>query len=230
MLVKLLKDELNIELTDKQIIQFEKYTNFLTEENKKYNLTRIENTESIYIKHYLDSLLIVKTLDFNNIKSLVDLGSGAGFPAIPLKIIYPHIKMYLVESITKKANFLGELINILELEDINILNERAETLSNYKNKFDCVTARAFSNLQVLLELSIPLLKVNGHLIAMKALNYQNELTNAANALKILKAQVEKIDKMELPNNLGVRNQIVIRKLNNVSGYPRAYSLIKKKPL
>lgn len=230
MLVKLLKDELNIELSEKQIIQFEKYTDFLTQENKKYNLTRIENEESIYIKHYLDSLLIIKALDFNKIKVMADLGSGAGFPAIPLKIIYPHLKIYLVESVTKKTNFLKELINILELEDIFVLNERAETLSKYKNKFDCITARAFSNMQVLLELSIPLLKIDGHLIAMKALNYENELTNAANALKILKAQVENVYKMELPNNLGVRNQVVIKKTNNVSGYPRAYSIIKKKPL
>jgi|SRR5690554_3830919 len=231
MIAQIIKENLGVELTTYQEQLFVKYANYLIEENKKYNLTSITDINEIYIKHFLDSLLIINSVDFDNIKTMCDIGTGAGFPGVPIKILYPHLKLTLVDSVKKKTVFLTNLVELLNLDDVVIINDRIENLNNkYNNYFELVTARAFSSLVVLLELGIPLLKVDGIMISMKASNYLNDVEEASGALKILKSQIVKVDQMKLPNNYGLRNQIVIRKKQIVKGYPRSFNLIKNKPL
>lgn len=231
MIAELIKDNLGVELTKQQVRQFNLYANYLIEENKKYNLTSITNMEDVYIKHFLDSLLIINSIDFNKVDKMCDIGTGAGFPGIPIKILYPHINLTLVDSVKKKTTFLTNLTNLLKMDKVVIINDRIENLSNkYNNYFDLVTARAFSNLVMLLEMGIPLLKVDGYMLSMKASNYQEDLAQSEKALQILKSKVVKIDKKELPNNVGTRNQIVIKKEKSVKGFPRSFKMIKNNPL
>lgn len=157
------------ELTDEKIILLEKYMNFTLEENKKFNLTALDNKDDFIIKNVIDSLLAVKIIDFDlTNKRVVDIGSGAGLPGIPLAIYYPNTKFYLLEPTTKRANFLKQVATLLDLKNVEVLNERAEILarSNFE-KFDYGTARAVANINILLELAMPLLKVGGVFIAYK---------------------------------------------------------------
>ena len=157
------------ELTDEKIILLEKYMNFTLEENKKFNLTALDNKDDFIIKNIIDSLLAVKIIDFDlTNKRVVDIGSGAGLPGIPLAVYYPNTKFYLLEPTTKRANFLKQVVMLLGLKNVEVLNERAEILarSNFE-KFDYGTARAVANINILLELAMPLLKVGGEFIAYK---------------------------------------------------------------
>ena len=206
---------------------FKKYYNFLIEENKKYNLTSITEEKEVYIKHFLDSLSIENIIDLNNI-SLCDVGSGAGFPSIPLKIMYPSIKLTIIEPTAKRCNFLQQVVEMLNMKDVKIINDRAENIKDMH--FDVVCARAVSNLPILLELCIPLVKVNGYFIAMKGSNYKEELDISNNALKELDSRIDSLYKYDL-DEFGNRVLIKIKKDKQTKKiYPRMYSQIKKKPL
>ncbi len=210
-----------------KIDAFEKYYKFLVEENNKYNLTSITDKDEVYIKHFFDSLSIENIIDLDNI-SLCDVGSGAGFPAIPLKIMYPNIKLTIIEPTLKRCNFLKQVVEMLNMKDVEIINDRAENIKDMH--FDVVCARAVSNLCILLELCIPLVKVNGYFISMKGSNYKEELDDASNALNALDAKVEDIYEYDL-EEYGKRVLLKIKKIKETKKiYPRMYSQIKKKPL
>ena len=224
-------NKLNITLSDKQKELLNIYYEFLIEYNTHTNLTSITNKEEVYYKHFYDSILLSNVYDLNTCNTLLDIGTGAGFPGVILKILYPNIKLTLLDSNNKKTTFLKELIKKLELDNIEIINARAEEfIKNRREYYDIVTARAVKNLQILIELSIPFVKINGYFIAMKS-NYLEELNNSLNGIKLLGAEYEKTYEFNLPKNYGIRNLIKIKKVNitNIK-YPRSYSKIINKPL
>ena len=222
--------KLNINPTTKQLEQLEKYYEILITENQKYNLTAITDKETVYLKHFYDSLTITKIIDLNN-QSLCDIGTGAGFPGMVLKIFFPNLKVTLVDSTLKKCNFLNYVINELQLANIEVLNQRAEEFSKIvREKYDIVTSRAVAPLKHLLEYSIPLVKVNGTYIAMKS-DITNEITGISNYEK--KLDIKQINKVQfnLPIENSLRTLISYEKLKTTNHiYPRKYNKIKKKEL
>jgi len=223
-------EKLNVEVTDEKLSKLEIYMNYLIEYNSHTNLTAITNEEDIYLKHFYDSLTIVKSLDLNNYNSLLDIGSGAGFPGMVVKIFYPHLNVTLIDSNNKKTKFLKELAEKLNI-DVNIINDRVENFANKNlNKFDIVTSRAVANLRVLSEISLPLVKVDGLFIALKG-NMDESLENSLETISIMNAKVIKRISFELINNAGNRNIIVIKKLHKTEiNCLRTYDKIVKKPL
>ena len=200
--------KLGINLTDKQLSQLEKYYNLLIEWNNKINLTRIVEKEDVYLKHFYDSLTISKVIDLNNSGSLCDIGTGAGFPGVVLKIVYPNLKVTLVDSLNKRIVFLNEVIKKLELTDIEAIHSRAEDI---KDKYDIVTSRAVANLKKLSEYCLPLVKENGYFIPMKA-NVEEELIEAKDTIKKLNGTLEKQETFYLPIEESIRNILLIKKL------------------
>ena len=223
--------KIDIILTQNQINKFKIYYEYLIEYNKHTNLTSITTKEDVYLKHFYDSCLLTKTIDFNNIDTMLDIGCGAGFPGIVIKILFPNIKLTLLDSNNKKTKFCESLSTLLELDNVEIINKRAEEYIIEKREyFDIVSARAVKNLPVLIELSIPYVKQNGYFIAMKS-DYEEELNNSKNGIKVLGAEYIKTININLPNNTGIRNFILIKKINKTNPkYPRNYSQIIKKPL
>ncbi|MCC9909451.1 16S rRNA (guanine(527)-N(7))-methyltransferase RsmG, partial [Streptococcus agalactiae] len=185
--------EHGITLTDKQKKQFETYFRLLVEWNEKINLTAITDKEEVYLKHFYDSIApILQGYIDNSPLSILDIGAGAGFPSIPMKILYPEIDITIIDSLNKRINFLNILANELELSGVHFFHGRAEDFGQdrvFRAKFDIVTARAVARMQVLAELTIPFLKVNGRLIALKAAAAEEELISAEKALKTLFSQV-----------------------------------------
>ena len=211
--------------------KFEMYYNYLIQENEKYNLTNITNKEEAYIKHFYDSIQLEKVIDLNNIISLCDVGSGAGFPSIPLKIIYPHLHITIIEPTLKRCNFLNNLVKLLNLDNVTIINDRAENMVNLRETFDIVTARAVASMPVLLELCVPLVKANGYFISLKGSSFHEEMVKSNNAIKLLDVKVNKVLEYELLNNYGKHSIIMFEKTKQTNKkYPRKYSLIKNKPL
>ena len=223
-------ENLGIEITDKKLNQLEKYYELLIEYNKVMNLTGITEKDEVYLKHFYDSLTISKIIDLNNENSLCDLGSGAGFPGIVIKIFYPNLNIVLVDSLNKRINFLNIVIKELGLENITAIHSRIEEYAvNNKEKFDVVTARAVAPLNILLELGINLVKVGKYFIAMKG-NIENE-PDYSNAIKKLDCSLGNIVKFKLPIEESNRSLIKIIKEKSTSKlFPRKYSEIKKKPL
>lgn len=222
--------KLNIKISDIQLEKLEKYYEILERENKLYNLTSITEKESVFLKHFYDSLTIVKIIDLNN-ETLCDLGTGAGFPGMVLKIMFPNLKVTLIDATLKKCNFLEKVIKELKLEKINVINARVEEYAKIeREKYDIVTARAVAPLKHLLEYGIPLLKVNGTFVAMKG-NVNEELNNIDNYLDKLKIKQDKIIDFQLPLENSHRTLISFIKLAKTDiKYPRKYSEIKKKSL
>lgn len=224
-------NKLNVELTEEQIKNLEFYCNFLLEKNKETNLTAIRDEESVYIKHFYDSITIVKEIDLSKVENLLDIGTGAGFPGMVLKIVYPNLKVTLLDSNNKKIAFLKELAEKLNINNIEFVHDRSEEyyLKN-NNKFDVVVGRAVSNLRVLSELCIPFVKVNGYFIAMKA-QAETEINEAKETIEIMESVIENINIFELPYNGGTRTLIKIKKLKELSNeFPRRYDKILKNPL
>lgn len=224
--------KIDIEFNDKQINQFYEYMNLLLEWNEKINLTAIIEPEEIILKHFIDSLTINKYIKNN--KTIADVGTGAGFPGIPLKIYRPDLNVTLVDSLNKRINFLNEVISKLNLKDINAIHSRIEDFGKdkkYRENFDYVTARAVANLSTLSEYLIPISKVNGKCICMKGSEIEEELGNSRTAINILGGRIEKIDYFELPDSDISRNIIIIDKLKNTPNkYPRKAGLPSKEPL
>lgn len=219
--------ELNVNYTEEMINQLEIYKSFLIEYNKHTNLTRIVDEEEIYLKHFFDSLTIAKVIDLNKINNLIDVGTGAGFPGMVIKIFYPNIDVTLLDSNNKKTTFLNELKKKINI-DVNIINDRIENYSkNNLNKFDIVTSRAVANLRVLSEISLPLVKENGYFIPLKG-NIEEELKETKSTLKYFNSNIERIETF---NEYGIRNILLIKK-NSLSQENdiREYGKIIKKSL
>ncbi|MBE6156604.1 MAG: 16S rRNA (guanine(527)-N(7))-methyltransferase RsmG [Firmicutes bacterium] len=222
--------KLNIEVTEEKINLIDIYMNFLIEYNSHTNLTRIVEPCDIYLKHFYDSLTIVKSIDLNNYNNLLDIGSGAGFPGVVLKIFFPNLNVTLIDSNNKKTKFLTELSNKLNIK-MEVINDRVEKFAtNHLNSYDIVTSRAVANLRVLSEISLPLVKENGLFIALKG-NLDDLFEGALDTIEIMKAKIIDCIKFELLYNAGTRNIVVIKKygkteLTNL----RTYDKIVKKPL
>lgn len=222
--------KININLTEHMLEQLEKYDEVLRAENKKYNLTAIKNKEDVYLKHFYDSLTLSKIIKLEN-QSLCDIGTGAGFPGMVLKIIYPNLKVTLVDATEKKCKFLQLVIQELGLKNIEVIHARAEIYSKtVREKYDIVTSRAVAPLKHLLEYSIPLVKVGGNYIAMKS-DIQKEIENIDIYYKKLKIEEEKILTFTLPYEESMRTLIRYKKIDKTDlKYPRKYTDIKKKSL
>jgi len=221
-----LLSNLNIVLSEKQYLDFLKYYQLLVEWNSKTNLTAITEFEEVFIKHFYDSLCITKACKFDS-QTVLDVGSGAGFPSIPLKIIYNDIKVTIIDSLGKRIKFLEALIDELGI-DVELIHDRAEN-HQLKNHYDIVTARAVSKLQVLSELCIPFVKVRGHFIALKGPNYDEELNSSLSTIKILgsdKPVVYEYNLLDQKRALIMCDKITLTQ----NKYPRNYSQIKSKPL
>lgn len=223
--------KLGIDITEEQLEKLEIYCNFLLEYNSHTNLTAIKNREEVYLKHFYDSLTLVKSIDLTSIENLLDIGTGAGFPGMVLKIFFPNLQIYLVDSNNKKTKFLNELKNKLNVDKVEVINNRIENItSRFINSIDVVTARAVTNLPVLVELALPLVKVNKYFIAMKG-NAQDELENSEYAITYLGGKIEDVKEFDLPHDAGKRMLIVIQKIRNSDlNKLRPYEKIIKKPL
>jgi len=223
-------EKLGIIYNEEMLEKLEIYKNFLIEYNTHTNLTRIVNEEDIYLKHFYDSLTICKVCDLKSIITLIDIGTGAGFPGMVLKIFFPHLDITLLDSNNKKTKFLYELAKKLQI-DVHIINDRVENFSkNHLNSFEIVTSRAVANLRVLTEISLPLVKENGMFIPLKG-NIDKELSEAEDTLKIMGGKIIKKENFELYNTSGTRNILVILKDKKSSiDEIRAYDKILKKPL
>ncbi|MGM9876157.1 MAG: 16S rRNA (guanine(527)-N(7))-methyltransferase RsmG [Bacilli bacterium] len=222
--------ELGIAITEEMLNKLDTYYHILKEENNKYNLTRIIEEDAVYLKHFYDSLTITKVIDINN-QIICDIGSGAGFPGLVLAICFPNTKLTLIESNGKKCNFLNIVKDKLNLTNVTILNARAEEFSkNNREVFDIVTARAVAPLKHLLEYGIPLLKIGGYFITMKA-NVENEEVNITNYYNKLNIKEVTREVFNLPKEDSIRTIIKYQKLKETdSKYPRRYSEIIKRDI
>lgn len=223
--------KLNIKPTEEQLNKLDTYATMLIEYNKKFNLTAITKKEDIYLKHFYDSLTITKAIDLNKNLKILDIGTGAGFPGLVLKIFFPNIELTLLDSNNKKILFLNEVIKELDLKHVTCIHSRAEELpNNYKEFFDLVTSRAVAHLRILTELAMPYLKVNGLFIPLKG-NIELELQESISTITKLKSEVIAIINFNLPIENSARNIVTIKKCSSTPDiYPRAYDKIKKKPL
>lgn len=229
---KSVKEELNIELSDAQIDQFNKYYDFLIAYNRVTNLTRITEKEDVFYKHFYDSMTLVKSIDLNSVQTLCDMGAGAGFPSIPLKIIFPHLKITIIDSLGKRITFLKQLLELLSIDNVDLVYDRIENhAQNHRELYDVVTARALGKLPLILELGMPMIKTDGHFIAYKTSNYEDELFQSTDAIKLLGGKLKSITPIKLPDQYGDRTHIIISKIKkSPSIYPRSFSAIKKKSL
>ncbi len=225
-------DKLGINLSEIQLKQFYNYINLLIEWNEKINLTAITEPDEVILKHFVDSLTIAKYIPDGT--KIVDVGTGAGFPGIPLKIYRQDIEITLLDSLQKRINFLNEVIRELNLEKIETVHSRVEDFGKdkmYREKFDIATSRAVANLATLSEYLLPLVKVGGKVISMKGSLIEEELEHSKNAIKILGGKVEKVDEFDLPNSDISRNIVLINKIKETPNkYPRKAGEPSKKPL
>lgn len=221
---------LNIEVTEKKLSQLEIYAKFLQEYNEHTNLTAITNLEDIYLKHFYDSLTLTKVIDLKTCTNLLDFGTGAGFPGMVLKIFFPDLKVTLLDSNNKKIRFLTELQDKIHVDNLELINTRVENIRNERlNYYDVVTARAVTNMPVLTELAMPLVKKNKYFIAMKGSNTE-EIKTSKNAILKMHGEISEINTFLLSKETGMRNIIKIKKnketdLNEL----RTYEKIIKKP-
>lgn len=222
--------KIGINPTEKQLNDLEKYYELLIEYNKVMNLTGITEKKQVYLKHFYDSLTLVKAIDLNNYNSFCDMGTGAGFPGLVIKIFYPKLNVVLIDSLNKRINFLNEVIKTLKLEKIEAIHARLEEYGIVnREKFDVVTCRAVASTNILLEYAAPILKVNGKFICMKGnMNNENSYTNA---LKKLNIEEENLISFELPIENSKRTIIIFNKYKQTNKlFPRKYNDIIKKPL
>lgn len=226
-----LLSEINIEINENKIDMFYLYMQELLEWNKKINLTAIEDENEIILKHFIDSLTVQKYI--KNAQSIIDIGTGAGFPGIPLAIVNEKSNIVLLDSLNKRINFLNNVIQKLELSNVKAIHGRAEDLAKivqHREKYDIVISRAVAPFNVLLEYMLPFNKVNSYTIAMKGSNIE-EVDISNNALKKLGGKIEKIEKINLPNTDIKRNIIIVRKIEETpKKFPRKAGIPKKEPL
>lgn len=225
--------EHGIELSETQKEQFQTYYQLLVEWNEKMNLTSITEEYDVYLKHFYDSITPSFYYDFDGELSICDVGAGAGFPSIPLKIVFPELKVTIVDSLNKRIQFLNHLAAELGLQDVSFVHDRAESYGKgaYRESYDIVTARAVARLTVLSELCLPLVKKGGQFIALKSSKGEEELQEANFAINILGGNVKETFSFELPEDAGERQMIVIDKRRQTSKkYPRKPGTPNKSPL
>lgn len=226
--------EQNLPLSDQQKKQFERYFELLVEWNEKINLTAITDKEEVYLKHFYDSIApILQGLIPNETIKLLDIGAGAGFPSLPMKILYPQLDVTIIDSLNKRINFLQLLAQELDLDGVHFYHGRAEDFAQdkkFRAQYDYVTARAVARMQVLSELTIPYLKVGGKLLALKASNAPEELLEAKNALNLLFSKVEDNLSYALPNGDPRYITVVEKKKETPNKYPRKAGMPNKRPL
>lgn len=223
---------LGVRFSMEQTEQFFEYMELLIEWNEKINLTAIIEPEEIILKHFIDSITILKEIEKDS--KLVDVGTGAGFPGIPLSIMEPSLKITLVDSLNKRLIFLEEVINKLNLKNVELVHARAEEFGQnkqYREKFDIATSRAVANLSTLSEYLIPLVKINGKVLSMKASDAQEEINDAKKAIEILGGKIENVEEFNLPQSDIGRTIITIRKEKQTpSKYPRKPGTPSKEPI
>ncbi|MFP9170832.1 MULTISPECIES: 16S rRNA (guanine(527)-N(7))-methyltransferase RsmG [unclassified Streptococcus] len=226
--------DLGFPLTDRQKEQYERYFELLVEWNEKINLTAITDKDEVYLKHFYDSIApILQGLIENQPIRLLDIGAGAGFPSLPMKILFPELDVTIIDSLNKRINFLHLLAEELGLSGVHFYHGRAEDFAQdkaFRAQFDIVTARAVARMQVLSELTIPYLKVGGQLLALKASNAPEELEEAKNALNLLFSKVEDNLQYELPNGDPRYITLVEKKKETPNKYPRKAGMPNKRPL
>ncbi len=231
--VELLQTGLGLDLTTEQHQFFDRYEALLVEWNQKFNLTAIADPEGIRLKHFYDSLTCLRVIK-NTSASIIDVGCGAGFPGIPLKIMRPGFRLTLVESVGKKADFCSEVVKQLGLKDVTVLHVRVEDLGqdcNHREKYDWAVARALAPMPVLAEYLLPLVRVGGSVLAQKGSSAQTELDQAAGAIALLGGEVAQVDEFELPELKEKRALVKIDKRKPTPPkYPRKVGLPSKKPL
>ena len=222
--------KLGIVLTSTQENQLEMYYNLLIEWNNKMNLTGITERNSVYLKHFYDCITLIKAIDLTKNLKIVDVGTGAGFPGLVLKIVFPNLDVVLVDALNKRINFLNHVIESLKLENIEAIHDRIENYAkNNLEVFDLVTCRAVAKLNIISELCLPLAKINGYFIPMKA-TIEDEISDTK-YLEVLKSKVESVITFNLPIENSVRHLIVIKKYGSIDKkYPRQYDKIIKNPL
>lgn len=232
-------NKINIEISDDQINCFEKYYELLIEKNKVMNLTAITDKEDVIVKHFIDSIALIpylldKGININNELKIIDIGTGAGFPGLPLKIMMPDVKFTLLDSLNKRVSFLNEVIDELKLKDIEALHGRAEDYASdnkYREKYDICVSRAVANLSTLSEYCIPFVKKDGFFISYKAGESEEEINNSKNAIKILGGKINKVEEFVLPGTDASRVFVFIRKQELTDKkYPRKAGVPAKKPL
>ena len=226
--------ELGITLDSHQKQQFDRYYELLVEWNKVMNLTGITEYEEVNEKHFVDSLSIVKALDIDSIETVMDVGTGAGFPGIPLKIAFPHLKVVLLDSLNKRIRFLNAVMDELGLAHIRCIHGRAEDFAKqteYREQFDLCVSRAVANLATLSEYCLPYVKLGGMFIPYKSGEIAEELQQSENAIRILGGEIKKIVRFRLPGTEIGRSFIKIKKVQNTAKkYPRKAGLPTKEPL
>lgn len=225
-------NSIGIELTDPQLNAFETYYDMLIDRNKVMNLTAITEFDEVMDKHFLDSVYLFRSIKLEADYKLIDIGTGAGFPGIPLKIVFPELKITLLDSLNKRVGFLNDVIDELNLNDIEAIHGRAEDIARdkaYRASYDIAVSRAVANLSTLSEYCLPFVKIGGKFVSYKSGDCADEVDNAKAAIHLLGGKINKIDEFSYSNNS--RSFIVIDKVMNTSNkYPRKAGLPSKKPL
>ncbi|MBE5925519.1 MAG: 16S rRNA (guanine(527)-N(7))-methyltransferase RsmG [Lachnospiraceae bacterium] len=225
---------IGINLSENQLNMFQKYYEMLVEKNKVMNLTAITDYQEVLTKHFLDSLTLVKVININKVEKVIDVGTGGGFPGIPLKIAFPHLKITLLDSLNKRVNWLNEVIAILDLDDIKAVHGRAEEFGQnfeYREQYDLCVSRAVANLSTLSEYCMPFVKKDGYFVSYKAATANEELKEAIKAIEILGGKVEDVCSFNLEDSDMERCLIKIVKIKNTSKkYPRKAGLPSKEPI
>ena len=223
--------QLGINITDDMINKLNKYYEMLISWNEKINLTSITQKEEVYLKHFYDSLTLIKSYDLTKNISVCDVGTGAGFPGLVLKVVFPNLNVTLVDALNKRVKFLNEVIKELNLKNIVAVHQRAEEFAKEnREKFDIVTSRAVAKLNVLNELCLPMVKINGYFIPMKA-NIEDEINLSKKSLQELNYTIDEVISFTLPKENSIRNLIKIKKIGKIKEkYPRNFDKIKKNPL
>ncbi len=224
--------KLNIELTDAEVEKFLTFEKILVETNKKMNLTSITESEEIYDKHFLDSASLLLSNKIKSNSKIIDIGTGAGFPGVPIKILRDDINITLLDALKKRIDYLDNVSYNLGFENVELIHGRAEDYGRneeYREKFDIVVSRAVAHLRELLEYASPFIKKDGYFISLKGKKYKEELSESENAMKILNMELEEIIKVPLEE---YEHYLIIFRKNNIldSRYPRSSKKISKKPL
>lgn len=227
-------EKIGLEISEEQANQFMKYYEMLIETNKVMNLTAITELDEVIIKHFIDSLLVAKKINVNNFDSLIDVGTGAGFPGIPIKIMFPEIRVVLLDSLNKRLKFLNNVIDELGLESIETVHGRAEDIARkeeFREQYDLCVSRAVANLSTLSEYCIPFIAKNGKFISYKSSISSEEIQNAKSAIKILGGTIVEEKTVHLPCSDMDRTFVVVNKTNNTGKkYPRKAGTPSKEPL